>query len=162
MKNQLVRNCFITVCLAVFQCLLILCIPFVNLETIGWQRVGAYVVASLFWLSVIAEIVFVLLSTQFRKRLENERKGKKSKDGLQPGIISFFKNREAKIVDIIFLVSVVVVLILILAKVKTGWMVMASFSTLFLSFNLHCILNGKNYRYIKNNQLYKKEHEGHE
>ena len=56
-------------------------------------------------------------------------------------------------------VTVVNLMIIVWVRVKNEWVVMINYSVFFLAFNLHCILNGKNYRYLKQYRTYKKENE---
>lgn len=148
-----------TISLAILEFILFLCIPFVNIDGSSAQRIGAYILASCFWICIIVEGVFVHLSTKIRKRLNKKDFHSRALKYAHPGIISFFKNSEAIIVDIILYVSAIILMIIVWARVKNEWVFMINYSVLFLSFNLHCILNGRNYRYLKEYIIYKKEHE---
>ena len=157
--QRLIKYSNITISFAVFEFVLILCIPLVNIDGSLIQRVGAYIIAAAFWISIVMECVFSHLSTYERKYVERKEYRNRTLKHSQPGVISFFKNLEATIVDIILFLSAIIVVIIAWLQVKTGWMIITCTSVLFLSFNLHCILNGKNYRYIKALRLYKKEQE---
>ncbi len=159
LDQRLRRFNLIAISLAVLEFLIILCVPFVNLDGSSAQRVGAYILAALFWICIAIEGIFVHLSTQERRWME--RKGFRNRvlKHSPPGVISFFKSLEATVVDVILFISALLVVVLVWTQAKTGWMIMAGMSVLFLSFNLHCILNGKNYRYLNAYRLYKKEHE---
>ena len=135
--------------MACLQFILLILIPFANVEGTETQRMLAYVIAFLFWASIIAQIVFVRLSSNERKKLN--RKLHKSKEINQSflGIFSFFKNREAIVADVILFLSVILLGVIIWTNVKTSWIIIGVVSVLVLSFNLHCVLNGKNYRYLK-------------
>lgn len=159
LDQRLKKYNIITISLAVLESALILCIPLVNLDGSPSQRVGAYVLAAFFWIGIIVECIFVHLSTQERRRMERRGFRNRALKHSPPGVISFFKNLEATVVDVFLFISALLVVILVWTQVKTGWMIMAGISVLLLSFNLHCILNGKNYRYLKAYRLYKKEHE---
>ena len=159
LDQRLKKYNLITISLAVLEFVLILCIPLVNLDGSSAQKIGAYILAAFFWICIAIEGIFVHLSTQERRWMERRGFRNRALKHSPPGVISFFKNLEAMVVDIILFISAILVVILVWTQVKTGWMIMAGISILFLSFNLHCILNGKNYRYLKAYRLNKKEHE---
>lgn len=157
--SRLKKYNLITIAIASFEFILILCIPLVNLDGSFAQRIGAYILAALFWVCVATEGVFVHMATKERKWMEQKRFRCRALKYSQPGVISFFKNCEASIVDVVLFISAVLVVVLVWTRIKTAWVIMTGISILFLSFNLHCILNGKNYRYLKSYKLYKEEHE---
>ena len=159
LDQRLKKYNLITITIAVLEFILILCVPLVNLDGSSAQRIGAYVLATLFWICIAVEGIFVHMATQERKWMERRGFRNRVLKHSQPGVISFFKNFEASIVDAVLFASAILVVVLVWTQIKTGWMIMAGISILFLSFNLHCILNGKNYRYLKAYRLYKKEHE---
>ena len=64
------------------------------------------------------------------------------------GILNFGSNRMATIFDCAMIASMLVVALEMVFRVESQWLVMISLAMLFLSFNLHCILNGTNYRYL--------------
>ena len=156
LDSRLKKYNLITIAIAVLEFIFVLCIPFVNLYGLSLQRIGAYILAALFWICIVIEGVFVHMATQERKWMERKRFRSRTLKYSQPGVISFFKNCEASIADVVLFTSATLVVVLAWTQIKTVWMIMTGISILFLSFNLHCILNGKNYRYLK---LYKEEHE---
>lgn len=142
-------NVFLCIGMACLQFVLLLLIPLSNIEGTKTQQMIAYIIAFLFWTSLIGEIVFVRLSSNERKRLDRKlHKGKEINQSFS-GIFSFLKNKEAMIADITLFLSVILLGIIIWTNVKTSWMIIGDVAFLALSFNLHCILNGKNYRYLK-------------
>lgn len=156
LARRLARYISITIMLAFLEFVIILFIPLVNLEGTALQRMAAYILAAAFWISIATEFFMVKLCTYERRWLE--RRGYRNK-GLRyskPGIFSFFKSTEAVVADIVLFLSIIIVGISVCMQIKTEWMIMGGISILVLSFNLHCILNGRNYRYIKK---YKKEQE---
>lgn len=159
LDQRLKKYNLITISLAVLEFILILCVTVVNLDGLSAQKIGAYILAALFWICIAIECIFVRLSTQERRWMERRGFRNRALKHSSAGVISFFKNLEATVADAVLFVSVILVVILVWTQVKTGWVIMAGISVLFLSFNMHCILNGKNYRYIKAYRLYKKEHE---
>lgn len=159
LERRLLKYNLITMFLAILEFALILCISLVNLDGSPAQRLGAYILAAIFWICIIVECVFIHLSTHERRWIERREDQNIDLKHSPPGVISFFKNLESTVVDVILFVSAVLVVVIVWARIKTRWMIMTGISFLFLSFNLHCILNGKNYRYLKTYRHYKKEHE---
>lgn len=146
---KLNRYVFLSIGMAGLQFLLLLLIPYSNIEGTKAQQMMAYIIAFLFWASIIGEVVLVRLASRERKRLDRKLcKGKEINQSLF-GVFSFFKNKEAIVTDIILFLSVILLGVIIWTNVKTSWIIIGVVSVLVLSFNLHCILNGKNYRYLK-------------
>lgn len=69
------------------------------------------------------------------------------------------KTREGLVADVVMFASLIAVIVIAWTQVKSQWLILSCVSVLYLSFNMHCLLNGKNYRYIKLLSNYKKEHE---
>lgn len=136
--------------LPIIQVLFVLGMPFVSFDEGLIQAIIAYTLAGLFWLSFGVEIVLWFFTSQVRKQIENRglKKSRKLRRA-KIGLISFFKNREALINDIVFILSIIAVVLLIFFKYYSGWIFLISLVLLFLTFNYHCIFNGKNYRFLK-------------
>lgn len=159
-EKQINRYFRISILLAIIPSALILCIPFVNLEGTGIQRVLAYIMATAFWLCIILELLMIWKCSTNRKCIENYRKNQGiALPQSKPDVVSFTKTREGRVADIVMFASLITVIVIVWAQVKLQWLILGSVSVLYLSFNLHCLLNGKNYRYIKLLNNYKKEHE---
>ena len=66
------------------------------------------------------------------------------------GIVTFFRNSPAKLMDCICIVGIILLLISAKAELLQGYLqYIISFLVLF-SFHMHCILNGENFQYIQN------------
>lgn len=149
----------------VFPCigfLLLLCIPLVDTTGYQIQKLGALLLAAIFWLCIMLEIFFTFRCKRERVRLEKEHYRSRWMRHMLPGVISFFKNLEATVADIILVITVISTVIVILSRVSSGFISIGSIAILFLSFNMHCLLNGKNYRYKKAFYKHQKEHESDE
>lgn len=158
-KTKLNRYIYLCIVMACLQFILLMLIPFANLEGTQGQQMLAYVIAFLFWLSIICEIVFICIANSHRKKLVRKFHKNKEIDKEMIGIFSFLKNREGMMADIMLFLSVILLGIVIWTSVKISWIVIGVVSVLVLSFNLHCIFNGKNYRFLKeiiNNKKEKK------
>ena len=159
LKTQITLYFLISVLLAVIPAVLILCIPLVSLEGSGFQKAGAYIISAVFWLCVILELWMVRMCNSERLWLERRKVRSRMLDQAGPGVISFIKTREGLIADVIMFVSLIAVIVIAWTQVRSQWAILSCVSVLYLSFNMHCLLNGKNYRYIKLLSNYKKEHE---
>lgn len=159
LKTQINLYFLISVLLAVIPAVLILCIPLVSLEGSGFQKAGAYIISAVFWLCVILELWMVRMCNSERLWLERRKVRSRMLAQAGPGVISFIKTREGLIADVIMFVSLIAVIVIAWIQVRSQWVILSCVSVLYLSFNMHCLLNGKNYRYIKLLSNYKKEHE---
>lgn len=122
-----------------------------------FYQVSSYIIGGLFWLSIVAEQILFWIANAERKRAEKRMNQKLVRRQMSIGILSFFKTREARFADIILFISAIAMALLIWLKVTNSCLVITTLSILFLSFNLHCFLNGKNFRFIK---AYNKNCEG--
>lgn len=159
LKPQINLYFLISILLAAISAVLILCIPLVSLEGTGIQKIGAYIIAAAFWLCVILELWMTRLCSSERKWLERRKVRSRSLSQANHGVISFLKTREGMISDIVMFVSLIAVIVIAWTQAKNQWLILSCVSVLYFSFNMHCLLNGKNYRYIKLLRNYKKEHE---
>lgn len=149
LTRRLARYILITMILALVEFLMLLFIPLVNLEGTASQRIAAYILAATFWISIIVELFVVKVCTYERRWLERRGYRNNEVKYFKPGIISFFKSPEAIVVDIILILAIITVVLSALLQINTEWLIIGGISILVLSFNLHCILNGRNYRYIR-------------
>ena len=98
-----------------------------------------------FWLGTLFEILTIIKTTHLRKMAE--KRYQVFAKGL-PGIVSFFKTPYGKITDIVFVVSTILYIVLELITQNGILLKFILIFLMFLSFRLHCIANGKNYRYL--------------
>lgn len=146
-----------TIAAAITGTIALLCVPIVGFDGSMLQRVGAYIVASAFWLSVATELGLTILAARERKSLEKQYPSSAISTGTS-GLLSFRKNREGFVADIALAVSLLVCVGLIIFRVRTGWPVIIIVSIMFLALSMHSILNGRNYRCLKVLRNHKKEH----
>lgn len=149
LENKLNLYVYLSIGIACLQSILILCILFVDIEGDTKQQTIAYVVAFLFWLSIFAEVWLSHLANRVRKKLERKLYRNKEIKNSMPGIISFFKNTEAKMVDILLFIVVLLLGMIIWQRINKSWLIIGEVAILILLFSLHCVLNGRNYRYLK-------------
>ena len=101
----------------------------------------------IFWIGLILEQVWISQINKMRKELEKEDKRKQPR--LKPGIISIFQTEEGAKADIAFAVSFLILIILMIFEIGTNVLQYIFIFLSVLTFRMHCILNGKNFRYKK-------------
>lgn len=142
-------------CISGIGCLIaglsLLFIPMVDLEGTTQQKIFALILAALFWIGMIVEIVFFVLADKQCNMIEDRliKEGSKSFKGTKIGVISFFTCKEAMVADVLTGLSLIAIILMIILKVTNDWLFVIVAVIFFFSFNLHCFLNGRNYKYIK-------------
>lgn len=130
---------------AVVAGLALLLIPKSNVRGNGAEKVLSLIIAIIFWIGIIIEIVMLIMANSNRK---NSLPANRKHIGTI-GALTFFSNREASIVDIILCVSLITLTILTIGNIEVGLLNIIVIVIVFLSFNFHCFFNGKNYKYFK-------------
>lgn len=100
-----------------------------------------------FWIGLLIEQYFIWNANSFRKKLESEGKLRRIRG--KPGAVSILQTEEGAIADLILVISLIVFVILLLFKIGKGFPQYLFIFFIVLSFRLHCIFNGKNFRYKK-------------
>lgn len=100
-----------------------------------------------FWIGLIAEQVLIWSANSIRNKLEAEGKLRRIRG--RPGALSVLQTEEGAITDIVFILSIIVYMILLLFGIGKGFVQHLFISLIVLSFRLHCIFDGKNFRYKK-------------
>lgn len=107
-----------------------------------------YILAGVFWLAIIAECILFRICTIERMKYEKIYKIQ-HRQKLPIGLITFISNAEAVIADTVLLFSALSLTAIAIFQIRSNWFILLVIVLLFLSLNLHCILNGRNYRYYK-------------
>lgn len=119
--------------------------PF-GIKTADKSMLLTYMSGALFWIGLIGTIVMAVLVTISKRRCKEFEESYQGSKKL--GLICFFKNTEAFVFDIIMFVSFVGFVITAIWVGTTVWPFV--FLPVFIfSFGMHCMLNGSNYIYIK-------------
>ena len=107
-----------------------------------------------FWIGLIGTIYMALKINCSRKGSYrfNELFGNRK----QLGLIHFFQNTEAMIMDVTMVISLIVLIIarLCSANLQIIYVIIAVF---VFSFGMHCMLNGINYKYINYSKYVKEQ-----
>ena len=125
-----------------------------------FETVLKILLSLLFWGGTALEQTFMWKANACRKKSENGGGNRNIK--MLPGICSFSKTEFGFITDAVLLLSTVTFVVLAIGNWGES---VAQYILLFLivlSFRLHCIANGKNYRYIILSQGRKKSYGSNE
>lgn len=103
------------------------------------------IISTMFWLGLILEQVFIWLVNGLRKNMQS--RAEKINISGYPGICSFFKSEFGFFTDVVLIISIIALIVLNIGKWELENLNFIFLFLLVLSFRLHCIANGKNYRY---------------
>lgn len=128
--------------------------PFASERLIEGDSIINNVTGALFWLSLLGGYTTVIILNHRRKHIimENETQHTDIRDKY-PGIIRVFSNIPAKIADITFVIGLVGFIICIATANSDKFITYIMLSVTVLAFHMHCMLNGKNYVYIKSAKM---------
>lgn len=136
----------------IFSCIgsaLLLVVPLVSTSGSTLVKAGAYVLAGTFWLSIVFELFSVFRCSKERQRLEQKLYHSRRVKYAMPGVVSFFKSYEATVADILLFISAIAIAVILWIRAGNEWAIVSFVSLFFLSFNMHCLFNGRNYRFYK-------------
>lgn len=117
-----------------------LCIPFSDFNEDGIKRIMAYMVGGLFWSGLIVGLILTAVLGFWRK------KASKKKCKL-PGILCFFRNKQAMRCDSAMLLMIVLFIISQNFLGLYHWISIILLSSMLFSIYMHSVLNGNNYAY---------------
>lgn len=131
-------------------------VPFSDYEGNTINAVTAIIAGVLFWLFLI--LGYLVFSRIAKHRRLYEKKATSSDNGRfsradnkkKPGIICFFSNIFALVADIVLILSFILTLVIIIFIPTTSLVIqIILISLLLFSLHMHCVLNGINFRYIR-------------
>lgn len=102
-------------------------------------------VGIMFWSSLIFEQIIFWQSVSLRKKSSRIPKDMNS---FSIGLISFFSTGKGMIADIALIVSLVALVVILISGKSTSKLIYPLVAVIYLSFNLHCLYNGRHYRII--------------
>lgn len=141
----------LSVASAIITGIALMSVPIIGLFDSVANTVFTYAIGIAIWIGLICFICFSIKTNNKRKKIEAKLKKNNSipLKKKRIGCFSFFKNKEAIISDIIFIISAIIAVLLMFLNRKSEIYTFLIFSVMFLSFCLHCYLNGTNYVYFK-------------
>lgn len=107
-----------------------------------------YFIGGGFWLCLLFAYILLIILSMRIKKAKNYKNIKINGSKL----FKFFKNRNAKICDIILIFSSILFVISIITIDKSNYIICVLLSLIFLSLHMHFLLNSKMYHIIKNGE----------
>ncbi len=144
MKNIDVKTMFYISLISIF----IMCSSILIMPLIVINDIFAIISSVTFWLfCLVGYSIYIIAAVKMKKQVKPEEKNKN-----KIGIIKFFQNKGAVMFDILLLLSLICLIIVSFSQYKNDYIAYLLLFLVLISFNYHCILNGKLYKYIFNNK----------
>lgn len=99
-----------------------------------------------FWISLLAGCMMQFIITKRRKRCGKDRRQKQN-NKKRIGAVSFFENKLAMAADLIMLAAFIACIAMFAFTSASGYVCYIIFAVFVFSFCMHCVLNGKNFRF---------------
>ena len=120
----------------------VLLMPLASFEREAWRQAVAYILASVFWLGIIAGVLFLRPVSKRRKRDTQYRE-------ISGSVLTrFFSNRTAVVIDVLLAISVIALAAALIIRVMPQWAFSTILSVFMFSFETHWLFNGRNYAYL--------------
>lgn len=102
------------------------------------NRLIAVISGTLFWIGLILAIIFSLYLNKITINKNNDNK---------IALIKFFSNKPAIVFDVLLIVSFIAFVICMIVN-RMSNIAITIFCIFIFSLEMHCVFNGKNYKYI--------------
>ena len=112
----------------------------------GKNKIPLIIFGVIFWIGLVCEQVFYWRSHKIAKEIARNSKKSLSE---RVSIFNFATYTEAIIADVIFVVSLIALVVCVLIGIGEAILQYILICCIVLTFRMHCILNGKSYRYKK-------------
>lgn len=107
------------------------------------SRIINIIIGIVFWLGLLVGAVCQVILSIKMKPLRKESYNK-------PGLLKFFSNRLAVIFDTFLIIGLIGLVVSLIVTNMVGYSCYIFLSLTVLSFVMHCIFNGKNYKLLTN------------
>ncbi len=121
----------------------------IDLEAKGLQNYSS-AIGIMFWVFLLLGIVTQFILGRMRKNWFIRNRIRRFQFRSKVGLISFAQNLPACIADGIFVISLIGLIISVVATNGIGYACYIFMALLVFSFCMHCILNGKVYYFLTN------------
>lgn len=119
----------------------------VNIE----PRTRSIINGTIIWACLLLGIALQIVLAKRRKNwLKSNSVRRSHLSHRKIGVIAFAQNIYGCVADIIFVLSLVTLILSMIITKSVGYICYISFSTIIFSFCLHCILNGKIFFFVQN------------
>lgn len=136
------KNLYLSIVSSVISSLSLMAAILVNSE--GENKITLFVFGALFWIGLVIEQIFFWRSYVFMKEIAFQ--SKRLLKG-RAGIFTFAASTEGFIADVVFAISLIALVICAVFSLGETILQYILICFIVLSFRMHCILNGKSYRY---------------
>ena len=117
------------------------------------------IVGILFWAFAVSGYVTVARANSNRKKFLNKKFGRDIQTNYKPGILCFFSNKHAKIVDSLLAVFTALLVAALFTRLRSTYYIVVFLSLFIWAANMHCLFNGRIYRITKYVQRRKEGYE---
>ncbi len=131
------------------MCVTILLMPLANNKAAQTDNISLMVVGGIFWVSLLVGYALLIRANILRKCFIRRQIDSNASMKCRIGIITFFSNIPATIADAVMLTSILVISVIMFTSLKDNFIVYVLLFLLSFSFNMHCVLNGRIYKFIK-------------
>lgn len=107
------------------------------------SRIINIIIGIVFWLGLLVGAVCQVILSIKMKPLRKESYNK-------PGLLKFFSNRLAVVFDTFLIIGLIGLVVSLIVTNMVGYSCYIFLSLTVLSFVMHCIFNGKNYKLLTN------------
>ncbi len=127
----------------------LLAIPFLG-NTYFTELPPSYLITGMtFWLGLLGELVCYLMAAIRKKKYVSFEGKECAADKGLVGVLSFFRTKEGMIADIALGIAVVFLVLTVVLDWSGTWTVTTAVVFVFLTLQLHAMLNGKIYRVMR-------------
>lgn len=140
--RSLSKSIILAIIFSVLSSVMLLAIIFTENET----KIAAFLKIfspTMFWIMLLGEQFFIWRANGMRKKIQKAR----YKSVALPGIVAFMQTGAGTVADIFCGVSIILFVITSLCDIGSNTTQYLLIFLIILTFRLHCILNGKNFRY---------------
>lgn len=123
--------------------------PLTDYNAMGGKKFFSVFISFVLWIGIITGYIYLIFF--YRGMQKSEKKGR-------IGVISFFSNRYSVFIDLIFILSLILIVVFAIINFRNTFVFSLLFGVIFISANLHCIFNGR----VFNKLIEKKRREDNE
>lgn len=116
----------------------------------GSLSVYTLVAGIMFWVSLFLGIVTQCVLSHRRKMWYVIHRVRRLRTGQKTGLVSFFENPFAAVADIALIITLIGLIITVVLAQGGEYLYYILISVLVFSFSMHCILNGKTFYHVTN------------
>lgn len=117
-------------------------------NSLNRERNEYFIIGTVFWLFLVLGVLLLFHANTFRREFAKTRLGGDYRMKSRIGILMFFVNIPGTVSDVIFIISLIAFIVILTVDVRSK-IIYVIFALLILSFEMHCIFNGRIYKSTK-------------